>query len=281
MARTDPLVSAAWLLDSIGSPYVRVLDATWVPPFLKDRPNGKALYAAQHIPNAPYFDIDDVADNDTSLKHMLPNPTVFGQKVGALGIHNDAHVVVYDSNGFFASARVWWMFRAMGHDAVSVLDGGLTAWVEAGGSVTSEFSPLIPATFHATQKPDLVRDMNAMREHIARSDISILDARAQGRFDGTAPEPRPELPSGHMPGSSCVPVTSLIDEDGTLKSEAALAPMLTDYIAEPVVTSCGSGVSAAVISLALARLGNWKAAVYDGSWSEWAAHSDNLIATTS
>lgn len=280
MGRTDPLVSAAWLLDNIGSPAIRVLDATWVPPFLTDRPNGKALYAEQHIPNAPYFDIDDIADPDTALKHMLPDPERFGQKVGALGIHSDAHVIVYDSNGFFASARVWWMFRAMGHEAVSVLDGGLRAWMEAGGPVTSDTPSPVPATFHATSRPDLVRDMNAMRKYVAETDTAILDARAHGRFDGSAPEPRPDLPSGHMPGSMCVPVTSLLAEDGALKSQDALAPLLEAYTRRPVVTSCGSGVSAAVIALALARLGNWDAAIYDGSWSEWAAHKDNPIATS-
>ncbi len=281
MARTDPLVSANWLMDNIGSPHIQVLDATWVPPFLTDRPSGKALYATRHIPNAPYFDIDEVADPNTSLKHMLPSATVFGQQVGALGIHNDQHLIIYDSNGFFASARVWWMFRAMGHDKVSVLDGGLDAWIAAEGSATSEVPSPVPATFSAKPKPDLVRDMSAMQDHIERGDISILDARAQGRFDGTAPEPRPELPSGHMPGSFCVPVTSLLAEDGRLKSQETLVPLLSDYMTAPVVTSCGSGVSAAVISLALARLGNWDAAVYDGSWSEWAAHPENPIATTS
>lgn len=277
----DPLVSAEWLKQSINGSNIVVLDATWVPPFLKDRPNGIACYEAGHLPGAAYFDIDEIADADTVLNHMLPSPEVFGAKVGALGVSNDDHVIVYDSNGFFASARVWWMFRAMGHDQVSVLDGGLKAWQAAGGNI--ETSPVIndPKRFLSNFRSKLVRDLNQMKHHVLESDIAVLDARAQGRFDGTSPEPRPDLPSGHMPGSACVPVTGLIAPDGTLKSSANLEPLLEDYAEQDVVTSCGSGVSAAVISLALARLGNWTTAVYDGSWSEWAAQSDAPIEVSS
>jgi thiosulfate/3-mercaptopyruvate sulfurtransferase len=273
----DPLVSAEWLKQAISGSNIVVLDATWVPPFLKDRPNGIACYEAGHLPGAAYFDIDEIADAGTALKHMLPAPKVFAERVGALGVSNDDHVIVYDSNGFFASARAWWMFRAMGHDQVSVLDGGLNAWQAAGGSI--ETSPVVKGAkpFRSHFRSDLVRDLAAMKRHSQAKDVAILDARAQGRFDGTSPEPRPDLPSGHMPGSACVPVTDLIAPDGTLTSRADLARLLKDYANRDVVTSCGSGVSAAVISLALAQLGNWNAAVYDGSWSEWAAQSDAPI----
>lgn len=281
MTSRDPLVSADWLKDHIASPDVVVMDATWVPPFLKDRPDGKSCYLHGHIPGAPYFDIDDIADKSSGLKHMLPEADVFAEKVGALGISNTTQVVVYDSNSFFASARAWWMFRAMGHEHVYVLDGGLEAWRTAGGAIETEPTNLAPRDFTATLRPDLVRDMNAMRGHVEKADVKILDARAQGRFDGTSPEPRADLPSGHMPGSFCVPATALLAADSKMLAKDELAPILEPFLESHVVTSCGSGVSAAVISLALARAGNWNAALYDGSWSEWAANSDNPIATVS
>ena len=277
MDARDPLVSAAWLKTELGNPGIAILDATWVPPFLSDRPDGISCYKAGHVPGAVYFDIDKIADHDTSLSHMLPSAEAFGEMVGALGVSNQDHVIVYDSNGFFASARVWWMFRAMGHDRISVLDGGFKAWQAIGGDV--ETAPIAPgaASFSAKLRPELVRNLSAMLNHVEARDTAILDARAQGRFDGTSPEPRPDLPSGHMPGSTCVPVSDLLTPNGTLKSAEALAPLLGDFIDQPVVTSCGSGVSAAVISLALARLGNWDTAIYDGSWSEWAAQPDAPI----
>lgn len=273
----SPLVSADWLKSNLDVPNVRVLDATWVPPFLKERPNGTACYDAGHVPGAAYFNIDDIADQETSLKHMLPDADQFAAKVSALGISNDTHIIVYDSNGFFASARAWWMFRAMGHDAVQVLDGGLKSWKAAGGAVETSTPDPASGSFKAALKPALVRDMAEMHAHLDAKDTRILDARAQGRFDGTSPEPRPDLPSGHMPGSICVPVTNLLAPDGTMSPIDQLAPVLSDYLDTPVVTSCGSGVSAAVISLALAQLGNWDAALYDGSWSEWAANVENPI----
>ncbi|MEL6827070.1 MAG: sulfurtransferase [Pseudomonadota bacterium] len=275
----DPLVSADWLRGNIDAANVRVLDATWVPPFLKDRPNGRTCFAEGHIPRAQYFDIDEIADQDTNLSHMLPTPKVFGEKVGALGIGNDTHVIVYDSNGFFASARAWWMFRAMGHDRVHVLDGGMDAWRAVGGSASTSVATYDVATYEPAFNLVLVRGQQSMRAHIDAKDVKILDARDMGRFNGTSPEPRAGLPSGHMPGSFCVPASTLITADKRLKTSDALEPLLQDFISSPVVTSCGSGVSAAVIALALARLGNWDAAVYDGSWSEWASQSDNPIAT--
>ena len=277
----DPLVSAAWLAEHIDTPEISVLDASWVPPFLTGRPNGKALYRTGHIPGASYFDIDDIADPQSGLSHMLPPPALFSEKVGALGVDNDTLVIVYDQNGFFASARAWWMFRAMGHTKVHVLDGGFKAWQETGGAVETALPGVEPQPHNARLQPALVRNMSEMREHVDAGDIAILDARDTGRFNGTAPEPRAGLPSGHMPGSVCVPASALLNADGTLKSTADLSPVLADYVNGPVVTSCGSGVSAAIISLAMARLGQDAAALYDGSWSEWAAHSGNPIETAS
>lgn len=277
----SPLVSADWLKANIDAPDVRVLDATWVPPFLKGRPNGRTAYQAGHIPGAGYFDIDEIADPDTAHKHMLPSPATFAAKVGALGVSTDAHIIVYDNNGFFASARAWWMFRAMGHDQISVLDGGLSAWISAGGEQTTDTTVPDPGTFITCLNGGLVRNQMTMRDHVDAQDATILDARDHGRFGGTSPEPRPDLPSGHMPGSFCIPASGLINAGKTLKSVEELKPMLGQYLQDPIVTSCGSGVSAAVIALALAQLGKWDAALYDGSWSEWAANADNPIAIAS
>lgn len=276
----DPLVSADWLHANVRAPDICILDATWVPPFLKDRPTGRACFDENHIPGAQYFDIDEIADQNSALSHMLPTPQVFGDKVGALGIDNDSHVIIYDSNGFFASARVWWMFRVMGHGRVHVLDGGLDAWIAAGGSTDAETTIPAAKSFETTFNLGLLRGQASMSAHVQAQDTQILDARDTGRFNGTSPEPRAGLPSGHMPGSYCVPASTLIMADKHLKSRDALEPLLQDFISTSVVTSCGSGVSAAVIALALARLGNWDAAVYDGSWSEWADNPENPIATT-
>ncbi|MEO1660476.1 MAG: sulfurtransferase [Pseudomonadota bacterium] len=275
----SPLVSTPELQEALLTDNMRVLDATWVPPFLKDRPNGRTLYAEAHIPGASYFDIDEIADGQSGLKHMLPDASQFAAQVSAMGISNTSHVIIYDQNGFFASARAWWMFRAMGHDQVQVLNGGLAAWRAAGGAVETAIPETIPTQFSATLVPSLVRGVADMRAHVSAQDTDILDARDPGRFNGTAPEPRPDLPSGHMPGSFCVPASALLTETKSLKSETDLRPILDPYLLNPVVTSCGSGVSAAVISLALAELGNWDAALYDGSWSEWAADANNPIET--
>lgn len=277
----DPLVSANWLKDNIDRTEVKIVDATWVPPFLVERTPGPDCYNEAHIEGAVYFNIDTIADASSGLKHMLPNAKQFGRQVGELGIGNGDEIIVYDSNGFFASARAWWMFRAMGHDHVYVLDGGLNAWRDAGGKVSNGETVLTSSTFNAQLREDLVREMSEMSGHVSRGDAKILDARAEGRFNGTAPEPRAGLPSGHMPGSFCVPATALLTETGHMKSASELAPILEPFKTGPVVTSCGSGVSAAVISLALARVGNWDAALYDGSWSEWASHDDNPIASAS
>ena len=212
---------------------------------------------------------------------MMPTPELFQEKVRALGVNSDSTLVVYDDIGLYASPRAWWMFRAMGHVRVNVLDGGLNAWKAVEGAIDTSPVAKRANPFKARIQSDLVRDLSDMKQHVRANDVAILDARAQGRFDGTSPEPRPDLPSGHMPGSVCVPASDLISSDGTLKSPQALVGFLQDYADQPVVTSCGSGVSAAVISLALARLGNWNAALYDGSWSEWAAQPDASIEVAS
>ncbi len=280
MRVNDPLVTAAWLKENIGAPDIRVVDATWVLPSLVGRKSGAEQYAEAHIPGAVFFDIDDVADPDSAMKHMIPDAVLFSSRVRKLGLGDGNRLIIYDSNGFYASARVWWMFRAMGHKDVKVLDGGLAAWTAIGGE--TEDLPPVPVERHYTarKRADLIKDKAQMREQLDSGAFSVLDARGQGRFDGSEPDPRPNMPSGHIPGSFNVPASKLLNEDGTLKSVDALRPMLGSYVDKRVITTCGSGVSAVIIALALARLGNWDAAVYDGSWTEWASDPDSLIATT-
>lgn len=281
METGDPLVSAEWLKEQFDTPDLKIVDATWVPPFLTGRDTGRECYNKAHIPGAVYFDIDEIADKESDLSHMLPDTVLFSSRVRKLGLGDGHRIVVYDSNGFFASARVWWMFRAMGHRDVKVLDGGLQAWEAVEGEI-EDLPPMPPERHYTARKrSDLVRDMSQMRRHVEVDDAKILDARDPGRFNGTSPEPRAGLPSGHMPGSFCVPASSLLTDGGHMKSSDDLSKLLADYQSGPVITTCGSGVSAAVIALALARIGNYDAAVYDGSWSEWAAHDDNPIATSS
>jgi thiosulfate/3-mercaptopyruvate sulfurtransferase len=277
----DPLVTPAWLAERLDAPDIRVVDATW---FLPNAPqDAKALYAERRIPGAVFFDIDEIADTDTDLPHMLPSPEKFASRVKKLGIGDGARVVVYDNHGIFSSARVWWTFRVMGHEDVAVLDGGFPAW-ERGGYPIETGPPRHRMERHFTPRfrADLVRDITDVRRVVREGGAAILDARPAPRFRGETPEPRPGLKGGHMPGARSVPFSALVDESGRMKSREELARVLGEANydpAQPAVCSCGSGVSAAVIALALARLGRWDAAIYDGAWAEWGARDDTPIAT--
>jgi thiosulfate/3-mercaptopyruvate sulfurtransferase len=279
MSSVDPLVTAEWLKNNIHAPDVRVVDATWVLPSSVDTKSGREQYNDAHIPGAFFFDIDHIADPDHEMAHMLPDPILFSSRVRRLGLGDGNRIIVYDQNSFYASARVWWMFRAMGHKDVKVLDGGMAVWLEADGD-TEDLPPVsIERHYTARKRADLVKNMTQMREQIEHSQFTVLDARGKGRFDGTEPDPRPNMLSGHIPGSQSVPATTLINEDGTLKSADKLKNLLGDHVTKQVIATCGSGVSAAIIALSLARLGNWDVALYDGSWTEWASNPENPIAT--
>jgi thiosulfate/3-mercaptopyruvate sulfurtransferase len=280
VAASEALVSTGWLAEHLGSPDVRVVDASWYLP--AQGRDAKAEYAAAHVPGAVYFDIDEISDDSSPLPHMLPSPAKFSSRVRKLGLGDGVRVVVYDANRFMASARVWWMFRLFGHADVAVLDGGLVKWRAEGRPVDD--LPVRPVERHFTARQNnlLVRDLEQMRANLTRRAEQVVDARSAGRFSATEPEPRPGLRSGHIPGSVNLPFSGLVAGDSTLRPPGELRDRMTAAgidLARPVVTTCGSGVSAAVLGLALFTLGAPEAAIYDGSWSEWGSRADTPIAT--
>jgi thiosulfate/3-mercaptopyruvate sulfurtransferase len=265
------LVETDWLASHLDTPGLVVLDGSMHLPTAKR--NARAEYLAEHIPGALFFDIDDIADEKSSLPHMLPSSTKFASRMKKMGIGDGMHVVAYDSEGLYSAARVWWMFRAMGHEEVRVLNGGLKKW-KAEGRALEDGEPRRRSERHFTARlnADLVRDVADVKGLIGSKAAQIVDARAAARFEGSVPEPRAGLRSGHIPGSRNVPFASLLEADGTLKGATELRAIFARAgvdAGKPVVASCGSGVTAGVVALALAVLGRPDAAVYDGSWTEW------------
>lgn len=274
----DPVVSTAWLADRLGS--VRIVDGSWHMP--AEARDGRAEYLHRHIPGAVFFDIDHVADHDTDLPHMLPTPEAFAQAAGELGLSRDADIVVYDVHGIRSAARVWWTLRAMGYAKVRVLDGGLRKWLAEGRPVEAGDAAPSPVVVAPRFDPDLVRSAADVNAILQSGSAQMLDARSAARFRGDAPEPRAGLRSGHMPGAANLPWEQVIAEDGTLRPAAGLKSVFEQAgidLAKPIVTTCGSGVTASVLALALARLGRDRTAVYDGSWSEWGGLADTPVVT--
>lgn len=264
---TGNLVSTAWLAEHLDDANLVILDATWLlPPLNRD---AKEEFALAHLRNAQFFDLDAISEQDTSLPHMLPKPEDFAAKVGALGAGDRTNIVAYDTLGIFSAARCWWMFKVFGHDEVAVLDGGLKAWMAEGRPVeTGRARAVAPVKFTARFRPDMVRSI----DDVASGTAQIVDARPAPRFKGEADEPRPGVAKGHIPGSVNVPFGSLVNGDGTLKSPADLSALFSEAgidESKPVVTSCGSGVTAALLSLCLTETGVKDHALYDGSWAEW------------
>jgi len=270
----DKLVTTAWLAAEIGKPDLVVFDATkYLPNEPKD---GHTEFLAAHIPGARFFDIDAIADPETDLPHMVPAAGRFARMVAALGVSNASRVVFYDQKGLASAARGWWLMGLFGHDAAAVLDGGLPKWraedraVEAGAP-----APAVPGTFRPHFRPTRLRGIGDMLANLDSRAELVLDARAAGRFAGTAPEPRPGMRAGRIPGSANLPYTELLRPDGTFRPPAALRARFAAVGIDgsrPVVTSCGSGVSACILTLGMSLAGLPEAAVYDGSWSEWGAH---------
>jgi len=275
----DPLVSTEWLHEHLAAPDIRTVDATWFMPDAGR--DARAEYEQAHIPGAVYFDIDEIADADNPLPHMLPSASKFASRVKRLGLGDGLRIVVYDNNSYAASARVWWMFRTMGHEDVAVLDGGLGKWLAEGRPVDDLPTP--PAERHFTPRVNsfLLRDLDQMRTNLTGKREKVVDTRSAGRFTGTIAEPRPGLRAGHIPGAVNVPAGDLVAADGTLKDAQALTAVFAAAgvdLESPITTSCGSGVSAAIANLALARLGRLDVALYDGSWTEWGSQSDTPVA---
>ena len=270
------IVSAGWLMQNLER--ARMVDASWYMP--ADKRDAKAEFEAAHIPGAVFYDIDMLSDRNSSLPHMLPPPDQFARDAGALGIGDDDMVVVYDGAGIFSAPRVWWALKAMGHDKVAVLDGGLPAWKDAGGALQSGPAHPRPTTFHARPNTAILRDFDAVKA--ALGNTQVLDARSAPRFEGSEPEPRAGLKSGHMPGAANIPYRAVLTSDNKLKDDASLRKLFAEKgidLRAPIITSCGSGVTATILMLALEKLGSRQVALYDGSWTEWGGREDTPIVT--
>ena len=272
------LVTTEWLAAHLDDPDLRVIDGSWHMPQAKRNP--AAEFAEAHIPGAAFFDIDAIADTTSGLPHMLPSPETFARAVGALGIGDGDRVVVYDSRGVVSATRVWWTFRVFGHDTVAVLDGGLPKWRAEGRPVAGGSAAPAARRFTARFRPALVRDMAQVKTNVGTGGEQVVDARSRGRFVGTEPEPRAGLRGGHVPGSRNLPYDELHAADGTLKPAAELRTAFTKAgvdLSRPIVTTCGSGITASVLAFALHRLGREDVAVYDGSWTEWGGRDDTPV----
>lgn len=273
----DALVSTEWLAEHLKAPDLRVVDASWYLPTMSR--NGKMEYQDSHIPGAVYFDIDDIADTDIPLPHMLPSPEKFASRMRRLGIGDGNRIVVYDgSDSHLSAPRAWWMFRVFGHTDVAVLNGGFKKWRAEGRPV--EDLPPLPRERHYTARRNdmLVRDLEQVKANLASHREQVVDARSKGRFEATEPEPRIGLRGGHIPGSLNVPSSLMTDpKTGLFQSADALKDIFQQAgldLSKPTITTCGSGVSACLLGLGLHLLGHRQVAVYDGSWTEWASRPD-------
>ncbi|MDP1575181.1 MAG: 3-mercaptopyruvate sulfurtransferase [Cypionkella sp.] len=276
----DPktLVSTAWLAAHRADPDLRLIDASWYLP--DSGRSAKAEYQTTHIPGARFFDIDEITDQRSALPHMAPPPEKFISRLRAMGIGDGHQVVIYDGSGLFSAARVWWTFRLMGKTDVAVLDGGLPKWRAEGREI--EDMPPIVRDRHMTvsRQNHLVKDVTQVAHAAKLGEAEIIDARGAPRFKGEIPEPRPGLRAGHIPGAKNVPYSTLLNPDGTMKSPEALRAVFEAAgvnLSKPAITSCGSGVTAAILSLALERIGHRNHALYDGSWAEWGMYDDLAV----
>lgn len=282
MAQDDPktIVSTAWLNANLKDPDLRILDASWYLPTESRDP--KAEFDASHIPGARFFDIEDISDHRSNLPHMVPPVEKFLSRIRELGVGDGHQIVVYDGAGLFSAARVWWLFKLMGHDNIAVLDGGLPKWTAEGRPVTNEPPVIRDRHMFARPRYEMVKDVTEVSRASKLMDYVIIDARAADRFKGEAAEPRPGMRAGHIPNARNVPFSTLLNAEKTMKDPEVLKEIFEAAgvdLAKPAITSCGSGVTAAVLCLAMERFGKTDHSLYDGSWTEWGAFPTVPIAT--
>ena len=280
--KDDPntLVSTQWLKANQQDPNVRILDASWHMP--SDGRDASNEFVNGHILNARFFDIDDISDHRSTLPHMVPPVEKFMSRVRALGVGDGHQIIVYDTKGLFSAARVWWLFRLMGHTSVAVLDGGLPKWIADGNPLSTTAPAIRDRHMTVKQQLQMVRDVTQVAHAAKLNDHEIIDARSGTRFIGEAPEPRTDLRSGHIPNSKNLPFTKVLNTDHTMKTVPELTKVFKNAgidLNKPAITTCGSGITAAVLSLALQRVGKTDHALYDGSWTEWGQFPTLNIAT--
>ena len=278
---SNDIVSTEWLSEHLGSPDIAIIDASWHLPTAKR--DAKKEFTDGHIPGAQFFDIDDLSDTESKLPHMLPSPEKFSSRMRKLGIGDGKRVIAYDAAGLFSAARAWWMFKHFGHEDVAILGGGLPKW-KAEGHPLEDGPALRPQERHFTSsvRAMMVRDMKQVAAALKSGSAQIADARSGTRFRGEEVEPRPGVRAGHMPGAKNVHYASLLKPDGTLKSPAEIEAVFRAAgidLSKPVITSCGSGITAAILSLGLTLIGAKDHALYDGSWTEWGGTPENEVAT--
>lgn len=281
MAENNILISAQELREIQNEPTTKIVDASWHLPGANR--NAWAEYEKGHIEGAVFVDIDDVSDRNSKLPHTLPPADYFAKKMGELGISATDQIIVYDSAGMFSAARVWWMFKNFGAQNCRLLNGGLPAWKMANYPVTDKSTNPAAANFDASWKKDAAIFFEEMKDIVAAQKTQILDARGPGRFNGTEAEPRPGMRAGHMPGAINVHYATLLNPDGTFKSAEELRTIFAQKdvnLHAPIATTCGSGVTAAIILVALALIGKTDTRLYDGSWSEWGSKSDTPVETS-
>tara|TARA_Y100000588_G_scaffold170936_1_gene184821 strand:- start:1006 stop:1851 length:846 start_codon:yes stop_codon:yes gene_type:complete len=275
------LVDTNWLHENLDKDQLLIVDATWYLPNVNR--DGRAEYNQSHIPNTVFWDIDEISDPNSTLPHMLPPTKIFKKHMNSLGIQNNQHVIVYDNVKMMTSPRVWWTLRVFGHEKVSVLDGGLNKWKLEGRPTTAETTKTKVTEYNAQMNTNMVQSAQQISENLETSANQIIDARSSARYRGTAPEPRPECRAGHIPGSLNLPFDNLIDPvSGTLRTPDALREKFSEINLDdtrPVVTTCGSGVTACVLTLALNLIGRTDVTVYDGSWTEWGSRDDTPVET--